>query len=355
MPMAMMVQDDKGSQSFILASMNLEQECFDYFTQDLLEDNFKSWQKVSGDPQKPHCSKSKRLQCAKFDDFQVKEIQENLGAECPIFVKSMLPTNVTRGFFLTLPQQFCNLHLPLHDTIVTLEDESGEEYRLNFLVGHRILSGGWRRFSIANKLVVGDLLVFRLVRPLKFKVYRLGTRSLAEANTAFSLLKLGACTKQTLFDSRLSKQQRKNYFDLCCSQSSFLHDHLLKSLNGKLAAEIIIETTNIANAIGAGEIFTPHGDYAMLEKTLVAFEMLGMNVRLLRAQLRQLLSLSFKSKQAKLEQACAKEEMRTALESKYLELKDRMVIVDSKIEALKEVVKTRELFFQEEADAPSPW
>lgn len=43
MPMAMMVQDDKGSQSFIL-SMNLEQECFDYFTQDLLEDNFNSWQ-----------------------------------------------------------------------------------------------------------------------------------------------------------------------------------------------------------------------------------------------------------------------------------------------------------------------
>lgn len=155
-------------------------------------------------------------------------------------------------------------------------------------------------------------------------------------------------------DSLLSKQQRKNYFALCCSQSSFLHDHLLKSLDGKLAAEIIIETTNIANAIRAGELFTPHGDYAMSEKTLDSFEMLGMNVGFLRAQLRQLLSLSFKSKQAKLEQACAKEEMRTALESKYLELKDRMVIVDSKIEALKEVAKTRELFFQEEADAPSP-
>lgn len=44
MPMAMMVQDDKGSQSFILTSMKLERECFDYFTQDLLEVNFNSWQ-----------------------------------------------------------------------------------------------------------------------------------------------------------------------------------------------------------------------------------------------------------------------------------------------------------------------
>lgn len=49
----MMVQDDKGSQSFILASMNLEQECFDYFTQDLLEDNFKSWQVEQTQRRKP--------------------------------------------------------------------------------------------------------------------------------------------------------------------------------------------------------------------------------------------------------------------------------------------------------------
>lgn len=86
-----------------------------------------------------------------------------------------------------MPQQFCDLHLPLHDTIVTLEDESGEEYRINFLLGHRILSGGWRRFCIANKLVVGDLLVFRLVRPLKFKVCQFCKKALFLNNDKFNV------------------------------------------------------------------------------------------------------------------------------------------------------------------------
>jgi hypothetical protein len=32
------------------------------------------------------------------------------------------------------------------------------------------LSAGWRQFSAAHKLVEGDVLVFQLVEPTKFKV-----------------------------------------------------------------------------------------------------------------------------------------------------------------------------------------
>lgn len=32
------------------------------------------------------------------------------------------------------------------------------------------LSGGWRGFSIAHKLLEGDALVFQLIKPCKFKV-----------------------------------------------------------------------------------------------------------------------------------------------------------------------------------------
>ncbi|PRQ23037.1 hypothetical protein RchiOBHm_Chr6g0256791 [Rosa chinensis] len=149
------------------------------------------------------------------------------------------------------------------------------------------------------------------------------------------------------------------YYDLCYSQRSFLHNHLLKSINGKLAAEIITETINIANAIRACRLSTPHGAYVLWEKTLDAFEILGMNVGFLRTRLKRLLSLSFrtkqalirKSKEAKLEQARAKDKVIT-LESKYWKWKERMVSADAKIEALKEVAERRELFFQEEAVAP---
>lgn len=69
-----------------------------------------------------------------------------------------------------MPKQFCYLYLPFHDTTITMEDERGEEYRTIFLGERRRLSGGWKRFCDAKKLVLGDLLVFHLVGPLKFKV-----------------------------------------------------------------------------------------------------------------------------------------------------------------------------------------
>ncbi|KAM5549240.1 B3 domain-containing protein Os01g0234100-like [Rosa sericea] len=367
---------------------------------------------------------------------QVEEIKAKIGVEAPIFVKAMQPSNVASGFLLALPRQFCHSHLPSHDATIILEDESGEKYRTKFIVqkDKSILSSGWRRFCFANKLVVGDVLVFHLVRPLKFKVYIMGTHSLAEVEAAFSLLKFGSCTKQTAFEeirpmplpkdvcqvhidektsltldsnaalideeyneefgfniledvglpipatdfgdventedftilvngvsinSCLSGEIRNRYYDLCCSQRSFLHNHLLESINGKLAAEIITETINIANAIRACRLSTPHGAYVLWEKTLDAFEILGMNVGFLRARLKRLLSLSFrtkqalirKSKEAKLEQARAKDKVIT-LESKYWKWKERMVSADAKVEALKEVAERRELFFQEEAVAP---
>lgn len=69
-----------------------------------------------------------------------------------------------------LPKKFCCQHLPKHDTMIALEDESGEEYQTKYLANKVGLSGGWRGFSIAHKLVEGDVLVFHRVTPSKFKV-----------------------------------------------------------------------------------------------------------------------------------------------------------------------------------------
>lgn len=62
------------------------------------------------------------------------------------------------------------MHLPRHDIIVILEDESREEYKTKYIAENAALSSGWRRFSIAHKLCQDDALVFQLVGTFKFKV-----------------------------------------------------------------------------------------------------------------------------------------------------------------------------------------
>ena len=70
----------------------------------------------------------------------------------------------------SLSRKFCDLHLPKHDATIVLEDENRKVFETKYLVAKGGLSGGWRGFSIAHKLVEGDVLVFHLVSPLKFKV-----------------------------------------------------------------------------------------------------------------------------------------------------------------------------------------
>lgn len=66
--------------------------------------------------------------------------------------------------------RFCKSHLPKNDTTVFLENENGEEYITNYIAERTALSGGWKAFCAANQLVEGDVLIFHLVKPLKFKV-----------------------------------------------------------------------------------------------------------------------------------------------------------------------------------------
>lgn len=69
-----------------------------------------------------------------------------------------------------IPRSFCHDHMPKDDTMIVLEDEKGEEYQTKYLVEKEGLSGGWRAFSVAHKLLEGDVVVFHKVMPSKFKV-----------------------------------------------------------------------------------------------------------------------------------------------------------------------------------------
>lgn len=157
-----------------------------------------------------------------------------------------------------------------------------------------------------------------------------------------------------VINSELSKFLLTKYYELCCSQKSFLHDHLLEGLNCKLAAGIISETINIADAIRSCKICTSQDHFSTWEKTLKAFEVLGMNVGFLHARLEQLVNISVKSKrykEARLERAHAEEEKQT-LEAKILEIKEKMNSLDAEILNLDPTAERLELMFEELANAP---
>ncbi|GFQ01865.1 B3 domain-containing protein os06g0194400 [Phtheirospermum japonicum] len=55
-------------------------------------------------------------------------------------------------------------------TEVVLEDENEIEHPTNYLANRNALSGGWKAFAIAHKLVEEDVCVFELVNQCNFKV-----------------------------------------------------------------------------------------------------------------------------------------------------------------------------------------
>ncbi|KAK6282605.1 hypothetical protein POUND7_016430, partial [Theobroma cacao] len=406
------------------------------------------------------------------------EVQTNLSSEFPSLIKYMLPSHVTGGFWLGLPKDFCLKHLPKEDRMIVLEDEEGKEFQAKYLVEKTGLSGGWRGFSIAHKLLEGDVCVFHLIKPSKLKVYIVRREGSDEMNVALGLLKLESSTqpmdlgKSFLFpvaififfinlkepkicegtrdeslgnygveenricvettgkplevlplgiypktihnndptlsstslgptpyhsendsedlgsevldgirlsesivdfkevksienfkilangliiNSELAKYVQMKYYELCCSQKSFLHDHLLEGLNYKLVAGVIAETVNIADAIRAAKLTTSHHNFLTWDQTLKSFEGLGMKVGMLRSRLDRLMNLSLKAKrhqEARLEQVHAKEEERK-LEAKLLEVTEALNRLDREIGSLEEGNADRlEILFQDKASAP---
>ncbi|KAG5537900.1 hypothetical protein RHGRI_025105 [Rhododendron griersonianum] len=72
-----------------------------------------------------------------------------------------------------LSRPFFDLHMPGHDASCVLVDASDqEEYRIKYLVAKSLFSGGWGAFSIAHRLLEGDL--FCGLEELYFAVFSIG-------------------------------------------------------------------------------------------------------------------------------------------------------------------------------------
>ncbi|KAF9600769.1 hypothetical protein IFM89_012377, partial [Coptis chinensis] len=202
-----------------------------------------------------------------------------------------------------LPEEFCRLHLPNKDVMLTLVDEDQEEYPVKYLfcTEKSALISGWSSFSKAHKLVY-------IVR-----AYGLGTIS---------------------------------------PTGAFLHKNLSESINLKLAAGAISQTVDTADAIKGCNLSNSRDDFAALLECLNQLEHLGMNVVFLCARLKQLLTVATKSEDAVNHYKEAKDKRAQAEEEIMRSVKAKLSEIDTTIEPQKKEVKKRELEFREVLDSP---
>ncbi|KAJ6310549.1 hypothetical protein OIU76_015300 [Salix suchowensis] len=346
----------------------------------------------SGDSREPRSRKRKKDAFSVFYDSTetkspamelAEEFRANLESAYPSFAKTLVRSNVTVGFWMHLPMRFCKMHLPKNDTTIFLENESGEEYILNYIAERTALSGGWKAFCAANNLQEGDVLVFHLVKPSRFKVYIVKGNGSSQGDGEFGIPNSGANGKEIIsepaekdvkgkennkgyvanqsenesedrasetlrviklsgstvdfnnvkgienfsillngfsIDSELSEHHRMRYYELCRSQKSFLHSNLLNSINHNLAVEIIIGTVDISEGIKSSKLSSSQADYGVWDKTLKGFELFGMKVGFLRERLSRLMSLALESEEA--------------MESECREVRLEQVRVDEEMKSL---------------------
>ncbi|CAB4317817.1 unnamed protein product [Prunus armeniaca] len=128
--------------------------------------------------------------------IQAQEVRSKLEPQFPSFVKSLVRSHVASCFWMGLPSLFCKSHLPDKDITMTLEDESGRQCQLKYIAYKTGLSAGWRQFAASHNLIEGDVLVFQLVEPTKFKVYIIRSNDLTEVDGGLGLLNLDSHTKR---------------------------------------------------------------------------------------------------------------------------------------------------------------
>ncbi|RLN34573.1 hypothetical protein C2845_PM03G28720 [Panicum miliaceum] len=290
---------------------------------------------------------------------RAQEIEANLPVGHPSFAKRMLQSHVVRGFWLGLPKDFSQKHLPKKQAGIVLEDEHGEDHHTTYLYYKQGLSAGWRGFAVDHDIKVGDVVVFELVKPTKFKAKEESSEDVItdeDAKCQHVNLILDCLATDCGFHGHL----RRTYYELCCSQRSLLHKNLLRQLHPTLAAGVILETVSVAEGIRACKAqSSSREDFLNWKKTLESFELLGMNVAFLLKRVNDLLATRSressawqeKYKELKLERACAGEKMKV-LELQLSNVKDALQKVDAEMEELESSLKKSDEALQELASAP---
>ncbi|XP_071710569.1 B3 domain-containing protein Os01g0234100-like isoform X2 [Rutidosis leptorrhynchoides] len=121
--------------------------------------------------------------------FRAGEIQASLGNEYPSFCKMMVRSHVTKCFWMGLPFPFCKSYLPQQESPIVVIDEKGDEHIIKYIAYRFGFSAGWKTFAVGHNLHEGDVLIFQLVGPCKFKVYIVRTNTSNVVDSAIDLSK----------------------------------------------------------------------------------------------------------------------------------------------------------------------
>ncbi|RZC85321.1 hypothetical protein C5167_041503 [Papaver somniferum] len=280
---------------------------------------------------------------------RAEEIQSTLDPSIPSLIKVMLESHVVKGFWLGVPTKFCEAFMPKVRIKMTLVDEKGKNYKLNYIPEKTGLSGGWKGFSVDHKLRIGDAVLFQLVDLMTFKVVIVKGNGVADTDggqdiddgAAGKNLKpeekpaekrrrrapssvihdenrsqkqpdddngdavdsvvgdfesFTKIVKDLVGDSKLPEDVLEKYYKLCCTHNSFLHANLLPGCNSNLVAGMIIATVEIVHGIRSCKLRdTLNGEVAVWKNKLEAFEKLGMSVDFVFPRLNQLQKLSEKA------------------------------------------------------------
>ncbi|KZV17763.1 hypothetical protein F511_01572, partial [Dorcoceras hygrometricum] len=98
-----------------------------------------------------------------------------------------------------------------------------------------------------------------------------------------------------VLNSAIPAVRRMKYYNLCCSQNKFLHGNVVKGLLSKLVTGMISEVVSIADAIKSARLSTPLNCLETWDRTLKAFQDLGVAVGFLLSRIHQLVTLSQES------------------------------------------------------------
>ncbi|KAL7118944.1 hypothetical protein ACP275_02G032600 [Erythranthe tilingii] len=159
-----------------------------------------------------------------------------------------------------------------------------------------------------------------------------------------------------ILDSEIPKNIRAKYYNLCCSQRMFLHDHLINGLSTKLAVVMISETTNISEAVRSADVSTSLHHLECWEKTLKAFEDLGMAVGFIRNRLHKLLEISREAQsnnESKMTVRAQADHVSGNLETTSLNVEALIGSLEAEIESLR--WKNEKLGFEFRELARAPW
>ncbi|XP_039132424.1 B3 domain-containing protein Os05g0481400 [Dioscorea cayenensis subsp. rotundata] len=143
---------------------------------------------------------------------RAEKLQTDLKSGQPSFAKAMVRSHVSSCFWLGLPTKFCKDHLPPNEFKIVLEDEQGVEYDAIYIGNRTGLSGGWRAFAIDHHLEDGDVLVFELIEPDRFKIYII--KACGESNQASDD---GNNTDADAKDTKKSSKKMKSRENSCSS------------------------------------------------------------------------------------------------------------------------------------------